>query len=57
MSKSRQGFTLIELLIVIGIFFIYSAGHQRQEMGLRSLYLKQIVFAVIGIVVFLGQFR
>lgn len=44
----------VVLLLLIGIFFIYSAGHQRLELGLRSLYRKQIVFALVGLAGFVG---
>jgi rod shape determining protein RodA len=42
------------LLLVIGICFIYSAGHARQELGLRSLYQRQIGWASLGLVLYVA---
>ena len=42
------------LLLVMGVFFIYSAGHTRQELDLRTLYRKQIAWGAGGMVVFLA---
>lgn len=36
-------------LIVIGIFFIYSAGFQRAEMPVGNMHQRQIIWALVGL--------
>ncbi len=43
------------ILIVLGILFIYSASFQSDELPVTGFYRRQIVWAVIGIGLYLGM--
>jgi rod shape determining protein RodA len=45
---------VIGLLLVIGVLFVYSAGYAGVDDGLRSLYRRQAVWAVMGVAAYFG---
>jgi rod shape determining protein RodA len=44
----------VGLLLVIGVLFVYSAGYTGMDPGLRALYRRQAVWAVLGVAVYIG---
>ncbi len=41
-------------LIVMGIFYIYSAGYQSDDQPVSSFYQKQVVWAAIALILYIG---
>ncbi len=44
----------IAALLVIGVLFVYSSGYISTELPVRSLYKKQVVWALVGIACYAG---
>src|SRR5690554_7721278 len=42
--------TLVLILIIMGVFFIYSSGVDAQNILVSNEYIKQIVWAALGLV-------
>lgn len=44
----------VGVLLAIGVLFIYSAGFQREDLPINSFHKKQLVWVVVGVIMFLS---
>ncbi|HBG37100.1 MAG TPA: rod shape-determining protein RodA, partial [Treponema sp.] len=42
--------TLVLILIIMGVFFIYSSGVDAQNILVSNEYIKQIIWAALGLI-------
>ena len=42
------------VLMLMGIFFVYSAGYQHHDLPVHGLYKRQIVWVIVGLCLYFG---